>query len=274
MIGGSLALALKERELCESVIGIGRDESRLESARKSGLIDELETDLAAGIREASMVVICAPVDKIVGLARTSLEHARDHTIVTDVGSVKGDICQQLAASSSANGPWFVGSHPLAGSEKSGHEHAQQDLFNNKVTVVTRDGDCPEAIHQRVICFWEALGSRVVHMSAAEHDEILAMTSHLPHLVASCLASCLGPAHDDFTGTGFRDTTRIAAGDPALWLSIFNMNRAAVLKSLHTFRERLDHFEEALRGESDSAILSALQRGQDVRERIFNSDNEP
>ncbi|MFH5804898.1 prephenate dehydrogenase, partial [Alienimonas sp. DA493] len=212
LIGGSIAAAAKARGAADRVIGFGRNADRLAAARDAGLLDEFSTEpeAAAG---ADLLVVCTPVGRIVADVRRFLGVLNEQTVVTDAGSVKGAICEDLR-----DQPQFVGSHPLAGSEKAGWEHADADLFAGRVTVVcgARD-DAPAAAVSR---FWQALGSRVEWMTPAEHDARLARTSHLPHAMAAalCLAADadVRPGRGDgrLTSTGFADTTRVAAGDPA------------------------------------------------------------
>src|SRR5262249_24102977 len=162
---------------------------------------------------------------------------------------------------------FVGSHPLAGSEKRGAEYAQADLFQDRVTVVTRTGLTDAAALERTCSFWQALGSRVRVMTPEDHDRALALTSHLPHLVASALAGLLPPELHELTASGFRDTTRIAAGDPSIWTGIFGQNRTAILAALEMLQARLKLFQEALRAGDGPAVDSLLARAKKVRDAL-------
>lgn len=252
LIGGSVAAALKQRSLCQTVVGVGRDLKRLEEARRRGLIDRALTDLPEAAKSADLLVFCTPVDRIVAGVREAAGSCRQGTIITDVGSVKGSICDALAGTMPA-AVEFVGSHPLAGSEKQGFEHADARLFEGRVCVVTPVAANSRPALDRVAGFWKSLGSRTLEMTPAAHDAALAETSHLPHIVAATLAATLTPANRPLTASGFRDTTRIAAGDPDLWTAILLANAGPILDSLDRFDERLSALRAAL-AENDAARI--------------------
>jgi prephenate dehydrogenase len=186
--------------------------------------------------------------------------------LTDVGSTKAGIVRALEGRLPA-GVRFVGSHPLAGSEKSGPEHARADLLEGRLVVVTPTAATDELALAGVTEFWRALGARVEHIGPEEHDEALALTSHLPHLLASALAGVLPPQWQELTATGFRDTTRLAGGSPTVWAPIFRANRAAVLAALDRLGEQLGRFRQAL-AEGDGELLEALLgQGKQVRDGL-------
>src|SRR5262249_12902712 len=162
---------------------------------------------------------------------------------------------------------FIGSHPLAGSEKTGPEHARADLFENCLVVVSAPADSPPPACAFVMGFWHALGASVVPMAAEDHDRALAMTSHLPHAAASVLAATLPEEWRWLTATGFRDTTRIAAGSPELWRAIFLHNKAPVLEALDRFREVLERFRVALAEGDAETLLSILRQGKQMRDSL-------
>jgi prephenate dehydrogenase len=162
---------------------------------------------------------------------------------------------------------FVGSHPLAGSEKRGPEHADADLFQGRVTVVTPTPQTDGAAVDRTVEFWRGLDSRVIVMAPDEHDRALAVTSHLPHLLASALAGILPPELRELTATGFRDTTRIAAGDPSLWTGILMQNRAALIEALGLVQDQVIEFKKALMAGDQAAIDALLARGKRSRDAL-------
>jgi prephenate dehydrogenase len=188
------------------------------------------------------------------------------TLLTDAGSTKAAIVRGVEGRL-PDGVAFVGSHPLAGSEKRGPEHADARLFHNRLTVVTRTDRTPADALERTAAFWQALGSRVHVMAPEDHDRALALTSHLPHLLASALAGLLPPELYDLTATGFRDTTRVAAGDPALWTGIFLQNRAAVLDELARLGARLDAFRQALAAADGPALDALLAQAKRIRDAL-------
>ena len=268
LLGGSLGLAAKQRGLARRVLGVGRDQDRLDFARQLGAIDEGFLNLEEGVRTAEVVVFCTPVDQIARQALAAAAACPSGTLLTDVGSTKGAIVSAVAGRLPA-GVAFVGSHPLAGSEKRGPEHANPRLFEQRLTVVTKAPWTEAAALERTRAFWEGLGARVRVMDPWEHDRALALTSHLPHLIAAALAGVLPPELYELTATGFRDTTRVAAGDPSLWTAIFEQNRAAVLEALGRLGARLAQFEGALRA-GDYALMDALlAQGKKVRDALGN-----
>lgn len=261
LIGGSIAAALKRRRSA-TVIGIGRNAPRLEEARRAGLIDVAATtpDAAA---QAELVVVCTPVDRIVEDVRHVAPHLRPGTIITDAGSVKARICTELRGGL-PEGVAFVGSHPLAGSEKNGWEHSDAELFQDRVCVVTPGEAARSDAVERVNSFWRDLGMRVVRMSPEDHDRALAATSHVPHVVAAALASQLTPDLRDLAATGFRDTTRIAAGDPQLWTAILLANRQPVAQSLASLIERLAAFRAVIGAGDEGELRRLLTAARDRR----------
>ncbi len=266
LIGGSIGLAVKARGLFERVVGVGRDERNLERAKASGAIDEFTLDLAEASSQSDFVVVCTPVDRVVRDVRTASIAAPKRALITDVGSTKGGIVRELGIVPNA-GATFIGSHPLAGSEKRGSANSKADLFQDRLVVVTPTAETdPEAIAV-VELFWNRLGARTLRMDPFEHDDALALTSHLPHAAASALASVTPPGILNLTAGGFRDTTRIAAGDPELWAAIFEANREAVLTSLDSFHARLLEFRRMLDAGDRAGIVRWLAEGKKVRDAL-------
>ncbi len=268
LLGGSLGLAAKQRGLAGRVLGVGRQRDSLEFAREIGAIDEGFLGLQDAVREAEVVVFCTPVDQI---ARQILEAAPAcpaGALLTDVGSTKAAIVREVEGRLPP-GVQFVGSHPLAGSEKRGPGHAHARLFERRLTVITPTPRTDGAALERTRAFWEAFGSRVCVLSPEDHDRALALTSHLPHLAAAALAGILPPEVYELTATGFRDTTRIAAGDPELWTAIFAQNRQAVLAALGVLETRLAEFRRALEAGDDAEVDRLLTQAKKVRDALGN-----
>jgi prephenate dehydrogenase len=265
LIGGSIAAALRQRGLSQSIVGLGRNPRRLEAARQAGLIDRAVTDPAA-VADADFVVVCTPVDRIAADVLALAAHTGAGALITDAGSVKGTICRELSGRI-APPREFIGSHPLAGSEKFGFEHADARLFEGRVCVVTPDASNSATAVDRVRAFWQALGMRVVEMTPARHDEILALTSHLPHAAAAALASLLTGDVAEFAASGFRDTTRIAGGDPALWAAIFTANREPVLRQIDRFLQQLAELRAAIAANDIERIEPLLRAAQRQRETL-------
>lgn len=268
LIGGSIGLAARKRGVARRIIGAGRNRDSLARARAVGAIDECSLDLADAVRQADVAVFCTPVDKIVEQVATTVSGCRPGTLLTDAGSTKSAIVHGLERRLPA-GVHFVGSHPLAGSEKRGPEHADADLFLERLTIVAQTPHTDAAALEKTRGFWQALGSRVSVMNPEEHDVALAVTSHLPHLAASALAGILPPELHSLTATGFRDTTRVASGDPALWTGIFTQNRAALLDCLRKLTERLQKFQAALDASDAAALDELLTQAKKVRDALGN-----
>jgi len=266
LIGGSIGLAAKRRGLARRVLGIGRQPSSLDEALRVGAIDEAFLDAAAAVRQANLVIFCTPVDRIAAQVLSLAEAYQPGTLLTDAGSTKAAIVRDLDGRLPA-GVTFVGSHPLAGSEKKGAGFADARLFENRLTVVTPTAGTSPAACERVAAFWQALGARVKMMPPEEHDQALALTSHLPHLLASALAGLLPPELRELTATGFRDTTRVAAGDPALWTAIFAQNREAVGDALDLLQERLRRFRAAFRAGDWSQVDELLAQAKRNRDAL-------
>ena len=269
LIGGSLAAALRQRQAAKRVIGVGRDASRLEAAMHAGLIDEGSTDLAEVARRATLIVFCTPVDKVADGVRTALaglasalSTLHSALLLTDAGSVKGPICAELADVSN-----FLGAHPIAGSHRQGFEAADPNLFEGKVCVLTPPADADSVRVHRLERFWQSVGMKTVTMTPDDHDAALAMTSHLPHVVAASLAATLVPENLALTGTGFRDTTRVAAGDPDLWTGILLNNAAHVIDGLEAMQQRLEAFRTALKRGNADVLKQLLEEGRVRREKL-------
>jgi prephenate dehydrogenase len=266
LIGGSIGLAARARGLAEIVVGAGRRQTSLDRARSLGAINQGCLDAALAVRRADVAVFCTPVTHIVEQVLAAAPGCREGTLLTDVGSTKAAIVRDLEGHL-PDGVAFVGSHPLAGSEKHGAEHANAKLFQDRVTVVTRTEHTDARALGRTAAFWQALGARVRVMTPEDHDQALALTSHLPHLLAAALAGLLPPELVDLTATGFRDATRVAAGEPSLWRGIFAQNRAAVLDALDRLRGRLDQFGQALAAEDQLALDALLVQAKRIRDAL-------
>jgi prephenate dehydrogenase len=266
LIGGSIGLAARRRGIAGRVVGADRDATVRDHALAAGIVDEVWDDPAAAARGADLVVVCTPVDHIPAGILAAAAACRLGAVLTDVGSTKAAIVAAVRGRLPP-GVGFVGSHPLAGSEKNGPEHARADLFDDRLVVLTPTPDCGEGPLAAVRDFWQALGARVRLMEATEHDRALALTSHLPHLLASGLAGTLPPDLYELTATGFADMTRLASGNPALWTAIFQANREGVLAALDLFDEALARFRQALAAGDAAALNALLQLGKTVRDRL-------
>ena len=270
LIGGSIGLAALERKITDKVVGIGRNADRLARAQRNGCISEGTTDWQAGIREADLIVVCSPVESIIPWVEQLVPFCQPGTIITDAGSTKQTIVETLHLSESVRcrkDVYFVGSHPMAGSDKSGADHAQANLFDDRVTIVTPAAETDRTAQANVRKFWESLGSRVLEMSPSEHDAAVAITSHLPHVIASLLAASTPESLLELTATGWADTTRVAAGDVELWRQIVSTNRGHVLQSLTNFEKLLAAFRASLEAGQDEHWIKLLEQGKHHRDIV-------
>ncbi|RMG37476.1 MAG: prephenate dehydrogenase/arogenate dehydrogenase family protein [Planctomycetota bacterium] len=266
LLGGSLGAALGRRAPETHRIGIGRSARRLEQARKAGLIDEWRELDDRRPLAAELGIVCTPVDRIVDDIRHLAECLDDGALITDVGSVKGAICHSLPAVM-PRGVVFVGSHPLAGSERQGFEAASAELFSGRVSVVTPLPSTPRRAVDAVRRFWQRLGCTVVEMTPAEHDHIVARTSHLPHVAAAALTCLVDDAFRDLAGGGFTDTTRIAAGDADLWLAILENNREEVVEAIRELESVLCEVRSALEFNDSDRLREILKLAEQRRRRF-------
>ncbi len=266
LLGGSIGLALQQRGLARQVVGIGRREASLLKARKYGTVTTTTTDLARGVAAADVVIACTPVGDIVDRVCQVAEHCPRSALITDVGSTKVNVVRQLGQRLAPD-VRFVGSHPMAGSEKTGPENADAELFEQRVTVVTPATAERTDSADRISAFWEALGSRVLCMSPESHDQAVAMTSHAAHVIATTLAAATSEDELPLAASGWRDTTRIAASDPQLWLQILLANRDQVLKSLNKFEKVLSQFRTALGSGDEESLVQLLDAGKKTRDSV-------
>ena len=268
LLGGSLGLAVKSIANDCRVIGYGHRTATLQEALKSGAIDEGYEDPAVAVRDADLVVLCTPVGLLGEMLERISPFLAENAIVTDVGSTKASIVR--LAEDRHPGIRFVGSHPMAGSEKRGVEFAQSDLFRNAVCITTPTDKTDRDALEKVEAFWRSLGMRLRRISPDEHDRLICDVSHLPHAVAAALVSMQEDAALDLAGKGFLDATRIAGGDGGLWRDIFLDNRDNVLSSIGRLRTTLDALEGYLRSGQGEALRGWLDRAAQRRQAIASS----
>jgi len=266
LLGASVARAAYDRGLAKRIIiWARRPEVRLQIAEQPWCTDA-PTSLAKAVTGSNMVIIAAPVTHIIGLAQEIASHLSPGTVVTDVGSVKGEISRLGQAALGPRGH-FVGSHPMAGSEKTGWEHGDAKLFEKRTCFVTPLPETDPTALDTVARFWHNLGSDVVTMAPDQHDEVVANISHLPQVIASMLCAYLNRKDltwRNYAGGGLRDTTRIAGSDPQLWRTILEQNRDEVLRALREFQDELQAFHAALSNRDLIDVTARLERGRAYR----------
>lgn len=275
LLGGSLGLALRRRGMVGEIVGFGRNEERLAAAMnhpEGPAIDRAETDLAKALDGANLVVCCTPVRHIVQLMPELAKAAAPGTLITDVGSTKRTVVQagyQLAEHRID----FIGSHPMAGSDRSGVAHASSDLYEGATTFVTVEAWTPKNRVAELSRMWRAVGSRVVLIHPDRHDRIVAAISHLPHLLAVAAVETVSEYHEDHNflrrviGGGFRDTTRVAQGSVAMWRDICDTNPGAIIEAIDTFTEHLNGIRGQLISSNQSKLAECLERAKSLREQL-------
>lgn len=264
LIGGSLALAIKEKNLAKEIVGVSRRKSTIDFAVKKKIVDFATVNLKDGVKDSDLVIIAAPVFKIVDIAKALAPFLKDSAILTDAGSTKKYIIKNIENSGrgSLN---FVGSHPIAGSEKSGIKYADKDLFKSAYCVLTKTKNTNPKSLSKVKKFWGKLGMKVAVMSLESHDRLLSKISHLPHAVAVSLVNSIGRKGINIASGGFQDTTRIASGEPELWKDIFLTNRENLVKDIKIFRKELLKIEAALKSNNSRDLMRLLSRAKSIRD---------
>ena len=266
LIGGSIGLALRARGGANHVIGVGRNPQSLEEARRLGAIDEGTTNLVAGVARAEVAVVCTPVTHISADAIAAARSGPAGLLVTDAGSTKRRIVETIETDPRGRAA-FVGAHPIAGSERKGAAHAQADLFEGRACVLTPTASTPPDRLRRARSFWTSLGCRLVEMGPARHDETLARTSHLPHVVAAALAAAVPADLLPLAAGAYRDGTRVAGSDADLWTAIFLENRMPVIEALGDFQNQVALLKTALIHNDADAIRAWWQAARERRLRF-------
>jgi prephenate dehydrogenase len=280
LLGGSLGLAIRKRRLASEVAGFVRRAASIRDCEKFAATDYATTDLLAAVSDSDLIILCAPLGRMRPLVSEMLPALKRGAIVTDVGSVKASVIRDVEKSVQKSGAYFIGSHPMAGGEKTGVSAARADLFENAVCVVTPTKKSNPAALKKIGRFWESLGTRVLKLSPEQHDLFVSRTSHLPHVVAASVANLvLNPAkpktQSQLCANGFRDTTRIASGSPEMWRDIALSNRKNLAKSLDAFISELQKFQRVLKTEDMKVILkffeTAKSRRDNWHQQVLNDE---
>ena len=270
LLGGSLGLAIKQAGLASHLAGYVRRESSIADCLKYGVVDSATSSLQEAAAGADLIIFCTPLGQMLKLATDLVSHIRKGAVITDVGSVKGTVVRDLEPLFATAGACFVGSHPMAGSEKSGVASARADLFKNAVCVVTPTSTTDRTAIGKVQGFWKAIGCRLLTLSPELHDEFVGRSSHLPHVAAAEIANyVLSPVHAKeqalLCANGFRDSTRIAAGSPEMWRDIAIANRKSLARVLGVFIEDLQEFQLALDQQDEKSIEEFLVQAKQRRD---------
>ena len=270
LLGGSIGLAVQRRNLARQPAGFVRRAASLKDCERTGAVDFATTDLLAAVWDADLVILCTPLAQMRSRVREMLPALKRGAIVTDVGSVKASVVRELESLVAKSDAHFVGSHPMAGAEKTGVNAARADLFASTVCIVTPTKKTNQAALKKVEQFWQAIGSRVLELKPEIHDALVSRSSHLPHVVAATLAShVLSPAQPRHQATlcanGFRDTTRIASGSPEMWRDIALANRKNLGRSLDAFIADLQKFRRLVKKGDAKAVTKFFETAKQRRD---------
>ena len=268
LIGGALGMALRRKRLAREVVGVSRRTATIAQAKRRGAIDRGTTSLEAGVRDADIVVLATPVDRIVPLAKRAARAMRRGAIVTDVGSTKGEIVRALEGRL-PSGVVFVGAHPLAGSEQRGLAAARPDLFDGSRCILTATRRTSRRALRIIRRLWQPLVRRVLVMDLPTHDRLLAAVSHVPHLVAFALVHAATPSELRMVPPSFLEATRVAKSDPDLWDDILLSNRGAIRSAMDRFDISWRTFRAALTRGNHRALAHLLRRAS-IRRRSLDA----
>ena len=275
LIGSSIAHAARRGKLAGEIAGHDASAGVLDRARTLGFCDTLHADIGGAVKDAELVILCAPVGAYKSIAAAIAPHLAPGAILSDVGSVKGAVIRDVGPFV-PEGVHFIPAHPIAGTEFSGPEAGFASLFDGRWAILTPVPGSDDAAVEKLKSFWQGLGSQVDVMDASHHDLVLAITSHLPHLIAY---NIVGTAHDlekvtegeviKYSASGFRDFTRIAASDPTMWRDVFLNNRDAVLEVLGRFNEDLSVLQRAVRNGDGQTLFDRFSRTRAIRRAIID-----
>ncbi|SMM97920.1 Prephenate and/or arogenate dehydrogenase [uncultured Candidatus Thioglobus sp.] len=271
LIGGSFAKGLKDSGLVKTIIGCSRNEDNLQQAQALGIIDEYTTDIAKAVSAVDMVLIATPVDSFALILQSIKPHISETTIISDVGSTKGSviaIAKQVFGDMPEN---FIPAHPIAGKEQSGVSAADGTLFNNKCVILTPTKNASTQSVVTVTKLWDALGAKVEIMDDKKHDDLLAMTSHLPHILAFSLMDYLSncnPKAMNYAAGGFKDFSRIASSDAVMWRDICLNNADEIVKHIEGFQESLNSLSEMIKSKEKHEIEQLFINAKNARDRIL------
>ena len=274
LIGGSLALSARQKGIFNHIVGIGRTPENLRRAKDLNVVDEFTLNLDEGVKNAELVVIATPVKDIIPIIKKVLPVLKKGAIITDVGSVKNEIMIETD-NLSLPGVFFVGSHPIAGTENSGVEAAFSDLFLGKKCILTPSEKTDPSALEKIKNLWMSVGSEVFFMDSEQHDQILGAVSHLPHMIAFALVDFLHKINHEkesvfkFSGGGLKDFTRIAASHPIMWKDIALMNKENLVNLLEGFQKNLEELKELINQGDGDELVRKFEESRRIRRGLIS-----
>ncbi len=279
LIGSSIARVVRERKIVNTIAIATRSQATLDAARELDLGDVYETDATKIVTDADLIIICTPVGVVGKTMETIAPHLKRGVIVSDVGSVKLSVLEQMQPHIS-DGIHLVPAHPVAGTEKSGPMHGFATLFDNRWCILTPGEGVDEAAIEQLSLFWRSCGSNIDIMDAGHHDRVLAVTSHLPQLIAYNMVGTAGDLETvtnkeviKYSAGGFRDSTRLAASDPTMWRDVCLHNKEAILEMLARFSEELSAMQRAVRWSEGETLYNMFERTRNIRREIIDAGQE-
>ena len=274
LIGSSLSRVIRREKLATHIAGHARSAKTRETAKRIGLADSIHDQAEGAVEDADLVVLCVPLGAYGAIAQAIRSRLKRGAILTDVGSVKGSVLRDVAPHV-PDGVHLVPGHPIAGTEQSGPESGFAELFSGRWCILTPGPSSDAAAVERLTQFWKACGSHVEIMDADHHDLVLAITSHLPHLIAYNIVGTAADLEEvtkseviKYSAGGFRDFTRIAASDPTMWRDVFLTNKGAVLEMLGRFSEDLSALQRAIRWDDGATLMTLFERAREIRRGII------
>ncbi|NOX26945.1 MAG: prephenate dehydrogenase/arogenate dehydrogenase family protein [Gammaproteobacteria bacterium] len=271
LIGGSWALALKRAGAVSEIVAWGRDQQRLDKAVEMGVVDSATTDMAAAVAESDVIVIATPLGTMSDVFNQLVPLVSKNVVITDVGSAKARLVELARETLGESFPRFVPGHPVAGAERSGFEASKADLYENRRVVLTPVSDTNAGALSLVEQLWSCCGAELVTMEPQTHDDVLALTSHLPHAIAYLLVDLLvqqgGEDSRKFAAGGFYDITRIASSSPEMWRDIFNDNKDSVVALLDHYIDGLEKFKLAIAEDDNDSLMKVMQRAKSTRDSL-------
>ena len=277
LIGGSLARALRKAKLVRRVTGCNRSEKTLKKAVELDVIDDYFLNISEAVKGADVVIIGTPLSVSEKILPEVADSMSVNTVLTDVGSVKGGIVNVARQVLAEKFPNFVPGHPIAGTEKNGVEASYEDLFVDHRVILTPLKETSEKAHKLVTQIWKSVGADVIDLDVKHHDEVLAATSHLPHMLAYALVDCLASMQErdeifEYAAGGFADFTRIASSSPDMWHDICFSNREALIRTLEIFSSHIDNIKSAIEKSESDELLKTFKRAKEARDKFNREKN--
>ena len=265
LIGGSIGLAIKKLKLAKTVVGIARRESSARQAKRIGAVDSATLSYKKGLENADLVIIATPIGRIIDIVKNVIKAVpKDkRLLLTDVGSTKEFIVREIEKIIPKNIK-FIGSHPMAGSEKSGVKSASGNLFDKSLCIITNTKNTDKEALKKIKHFWKAIGLRSRILAPSQHDKLISFISHLPHIVSCALTLSAIPESLEFASTGFKDMTRIAAADPGLWQDIFVTNKWALFEAIYEYKKALERIENSIKKKDLRLLYEMLNKAKRIR----------